>query len=1359
MFQRTLMVFLGFVFLTLALTVGYAVAGLSGPETSIKEADRAIRAGRYSEAIHSLDLAERSLGRSDRALRERILRTRALALAHPDVGNYGQALEDLDRLRSSIGHPVLELENERIELLLRTGKGKEALQSARDLESKIETAKTDSRALELHGEAAQAVYQSLTSDLKSELRQNLPSSAYADALRALRRHLFREGDDASAERARKEFENVLREHDSTLLNAGRSRGLVRDIQLHVSEAQVAFRRALEVGGKPFAAYQGLTYALQQAGRDDDLIAASEIYLRRFDHRYAIAAAREAARMHEYRERPWSVVELVDRVLPLSSWQDRLRRDALHPSLGPLLAHQARALHTLGETTSLEKLVVNGYQLANQGVQLSPQLQLMHSFLNERTKPPEKDALPIIEAYCYSREVEKDHDDEHDAFIEGLRLWLRMHLAYGSSPDKLAPVLRIWSDNRPNDPEPYRFRARLHLERGEGQLALAHAQNAFLRDGRNEDLLHLCCEAAAMFHDSQQHGPQAMLQQCIVRNTELPTDMPDELLYLPLAELALQRKQPKIALMCARRALGLYAWAEWPRLLRADAAIACGEPAEAARTMEALLETKPYHPGALHRLRKAREAMGMSGTEQLFGAMFDPALDLDFAARLTRGALDRNEPVLLPGLVRCLNESFPLEASSMLLVAEAMERAGRDDQAKLLLTRVPELFPNDQKVTALASRRFLMLCARRGYEAEMASALVATRQLCSGDVAALTETANELVKLDRLEAAFQIMSDVVSADVPSGARTGAHFLLAGRVALATGRHAAAEEYLTAALSFKNGERATRLLVPLLLAQGRRQDAENAWWRETVDDLPSALMAVRLGRTKEAQAWLIERRRKEPTDLVLACALIATDANNADLRAALPEISKLDAPSRDAMVDALLFPEIRGLEKAGSARAAELMARFPDSATTRWLWARAEAKTGQVQRAVDKLLEIAKDQPDFIAASDELAGIAVHATDPKLDRRVIVRQVVHAVQRFRDLATPRMLALAARDVAAQIMRESGVEGPALNVLARVWIDHPEASGAGFQEVETLIAARRYEDAIALLDALEKFAPAHERSRFLDFWFRCAVTIVQGHPSIDLGNRLAERSRSIVQNEAPYGCALHFMRLVDAAEAMRKPKLTGIAAEQKKEEDRQLLLRHLELFESGRDPAIPSAIASLRALEQLDGPDAALVRSEALLKHDPGIVALWTLHAELLERADRAVDAAKLLQQIWRYTREPATMVQATRVTCEQGLPITDAVRNLELGVPAPMLDSPSGRYARGLLALRLARYTQAESLLANAEPQAQGQHLWFRALANLSIPGPEAAVRAEGLLRELASKFPKSTWAKNAGHFAAQLALKE
>src|SRR5262245_60606221 len=97
MFRRSLLIFLIFLLLVLAVIVGYAFTGLSGPESAIAEARAALAAGSSAEVVRVLNLAEQSLGPAGRPeLRREILTLRYQA--HLQTANYRAALVDLQPL-------------------------------------------------------------------------------------------------------------------------------------------------------------------------------------------------------------------------------------------------------------------------------------------------------------------------------------------------------------------------------------------------------------------------------------------------------------------------------------------------------------------------------------------------------------------------------------------------------------------------------------------------------------------------------------------------------------------------------------------------------------------------------------------------------------------------------------------------------------------------------------------------------------------------------------------------------------------------------------------------------------------------------------------------------------------------------------------------------------------------------------------------------------------------------------------------------------------------------------------------------------------------------------------------------------
>ena len=69
----------------------------------------------------------------------------------------------------------------------------------------------------------------------------------------------------------------------------------------------------------------------------------------------------------------------------------------------------------------------------------------------------------------------------------------------------------------------------------------------------------------------------------------------------------------------------------------------------------------------------------------------------------------------------------------------------------------------------------------------------------------------------------------------------------------------------------------------------------------------------------------------------------------------------------------------------------------------------------------------------------------------------------------------------------------------------------------------------------------------------------------------------------------------------------------------------------------------------------------------------------------------------------------------------------------------------------------RYEEAESQLASASPRPDGAELYYRALANLCIPGEDAATRARELFEQLLERYPDSPLTLYVGSFVAQLRL--
>ena len=151
--RRSLQVLLVLAFLALLSVVVYSFAGLSGPASTLAEAERYYQARQYNAAISVLNLLEtRSVSlRRDPELRRRLLDLRYRA--HRDQGNYRKALDGLEDLLVASGGNDRELLLNRVWLLLLNERTEEGLVQARSI---LAADPTSGRAAELAGEACQA---------------------------------------------------------------------------------------------------------------------------------------------------------------------------------------------------------------------------------------------------------------------------------------------------------------------------------------------------------------------------------------------------------------------------------------------------------------------------------------------------------------------------------------------------------------------------------------------------------------------------------------------------------------------------------------------------------------------------------------------------------------------------------------------------------------------------------------------------------------------------------------------------------------------------------------------------------------------------------------------------------------------------------------------------------------------------------------------------------------------------------------------------------------------------------------------------------------------------------------------------
>jgi hypothetical protein len=243
-------------------------------------------------------------------------------------------------------------------------------------------------------------------------------------------------------------------------------------------------------------------------------------------------------------------------------------------------------------------------------------------------------------------------------------------------------------------------------------------------------------------------------------------------------------------------------------------------------------------------------------------------------------------------------------------------------------------------------------------------------------------------------------------------------------------------------------------------------------------------------------------------------------------------------------------------------------------------------------------------------------------------------------------------------------------------------------------------------------------------------------------------------VTREEAAYGSAVHFL-LLDQLQRLESGDLRG-SPEDLRRSAADLVHRHLQLYLDGGDPNVALMVRSLQWVETLEGPQAALVQTDRVLRRDASLLRVWGLRAELLERDGRPGQAAQELRRVLAHVRDRNLAWILGRIAGQWGV-VEPGDEALVRDAHAGDLSSPEARLVQGLLALRGGRYEEAESQLAGSADRPDGAQLYFRALANLSIPGEVAGARAMQLFQELLRRYPDSPLSLYVESFLAQLSL--
>lgn len=1349
MIRRSLLIFLIAVILGLGLTVGYALTGLAGPAATIGEAEAALARGAHADAVRILDMTERSPALAEKpALRRRLHLVRYRAQLELD--NARRALRDLEQVLALTERPEPELLLDQISLLARLDQGEDALLAARNF---VGRNPDHARGLELAGEAAQVAYRESLRRIADTVRRDLAGPDQTVGTQALLHYLYRPEGDVDQAGALTRLAALYDDRQSRQQAWPTVHPRLRELRPRIQEGLEFYRRSLEAGGQPVAAFRGLAFALQQADRIDDVVALGEIYLLRFDHRFAAEAAGLVAVTHMGDGLLDAAADLVRRFLPPGSAIPRYEQQKLDEGAHDLLFTAATAHFRRGDRTAMDALARDTRALVAAGVRVPLANHWANGLLalmRDDARGAEANLTIVTNSLMRQGPPARGEDPLDTAMALRLQLMRRR----GAPDGEFTEVINAWagSPGRADRLEPAMARVRLQLETGRASAAMGSVGELLRLRPQDERVLGLLAEAAtASYRPSGQDGA-GLLAQCQRRRILVP-DVPHPVCLLLTAEAALSARIATVARECARKAQEKFAWSIWPRLLEARALLLANQPAEAATLLERALQVHPGNAQALSLLLQARERAGQPFRGLLFDIVRTCPPDTYIAEGMLRSALATSDETALRALGAGAARIADPSATLLALQSRALARTGdatgaRDALQRAFATAGASASTRTRTDLLEAGLELLVLQAASTPDDELLQEAQTTLRRCR---ATGPTTHAALLRAAAMVAARQrprtgLACALAAIDLLDGEqlRNGAAFQLAGELAQDTGQLQLAEDLWTAAVSFADGVAAAEPLARLTMLAGRTGKAAAALRMVTEPGDPALLL--RLGDGDRAAALAEARRKADPTDLVARSVLALAQTGSTDSFA--EQLAGLPQPDRARLLELLSAMQVPALARAHAADLRALAARLADTVPVQLLWARfcnhsdAGAEAGAIHA---RLFADGCRDPSLFA--DAIAGTAWPGYRMPLP--------IAAASQARAIAADPTVSRSERAHALRAAAaEAGARGRtdlAHQILLDLWLaEDPAVSGLRLVDALALLRLPGVErQALFLLDRLQPRLQGEELTTCLDTLFQLADGLAAAGDA-RIAASAARTARTVLQQRGPRAAPIWFL-LRDRQR--RPPAATAPAGVQ--EEPAGLLAQALDAVASGRD-RMSWARQLLLHLRATQGDAACLQAGEEFLRQRPSALDVWLLRAELLAPLQRAAEAAADLRRLMDYAEDRALLLSAVAYAGRhRSLRPTDPAALDRL--PDVARSGVAWRWARGLVALRSGDGDRAEALLADLPPQADGAPLYFRALANLIRRGPEARENARSLFAQLAADYPSSSLARYAGSFARQLAV--
>ena len=1328
MFQKSLQILVASALLALAATVGYSFLRLHGPEDTLAEARARLAAGAYGEVIADLDLAERgaSFARSPALLRE-LWRLRYAAYTRLD--NAQGALADVQQLLANGAGDDEELRLDEIRLLAAAGDGARAKRRGREL---LEDQPDHGRALELTGEACQTIYQPLLRELQVRLERELGRSRRHEARKSLLAYLYRPDGDPEIARAMTRLEDMYSTEPRLVAAWPEVRDGARALRDLVQEGLGFFQRSLDLGGEPVAAFRAVATAYEQSGRVDDLLMACEIQRRMFEHAYVGESGVRSAWAQLQSDLPRGALATVDRWIRTEEVEPQAAAGLLTGATEELALARALAMFQLQERSELwatQKLVTALREAgleARGAARLTNAVRLMT--VKEQMDPVKsEELLALLIGPRLLIPAPLNHPDLaaelNPAMVDSM-------MARNAPEADVLTALERWCLGRPDAVEPQLRTARYLQLLGRPAAALAVLRDAVEVSPDDPRILPLRVELSREHYANTGESGISLLNRCVENRSAVP-DIEDPVGFLLCAETALSQPgalAARIAMNCARAAIGAFPRANLPRQLELRALIAQERFEEAATTADltirAVLPDEETLRLAIQAKRLADQPLRTFVRLALPRSQESPALQQE----LVRLALE-DAPTTAVGFVTPPMTAPDAALIARMLAARAFAAAGRVPAAlELLEAAAPVEGDDDGALVHEAYAAWLEAASSELEDDALKAAALSLRGALALGAAPQRSllAALPLLTESHPKTAFALLERALATARPDE-RSGGLYALAGDLALATGDRTRAGSRWLAALGFDGGAVVAERLARLLVLEGEADRAKQVYALVTEPRDPA--LAARMGLFAEAAAIAAVQLQQDPADLLLHATL-----------ATFGQVSMVDwlAPAdpeeQQERLELLSGLQERHLARLTLPRAEALLRRDPSKQTHYLLLARASADAGlaAAAAAVHAELFAAGFQNPVLYREVAYAGAdPTYVPEPGLDRRL--REACAAGGIGGSKLT---FAYGAQRLVAGF-RAGGFPEMARDTRLSQWLATPQLRPWDDDDLALITTAATPKDACFVLSQILRGPYAGDRERLLRAFYELAPRAAAATP--DAASTLRAMALGHLQSDGARGDVVHFLLRHQQGGLPVNPT--------------EIMLGHLERVARGEEDTAQLRATTDRLIGRL-GVVETIARVAELVDRFPTSTPMWALHTELTTRLYGGDAALEGMRNVLRHAHDPTAELSFFGLAAaEREVTAKDVARMRAL--PEDLRSSPEGRYVQALFALRSGDAESACGHFEAAARQDDGRHLFLWAMAELMRgEGPDTE-RAVELLEQLLRDYPNSSLARNAGSFVRQL----